>query len=39
MCHGMGTQTYKDGNYYKGEWKNDKYDGQGLRTFRDGSYE
>jgi hypothetical protein len=28
--NGYGTLSYNNGNYYKGEWKNDLFEGTGF---------
>ena len=32
----FGTRTYADGGKYVGEWKDDKWNGQGTFTYADG---
>jgi hypothetical protein len=36
--HGKGVYTWADGRTYKGEWKNNKMDGQGEFTWPGESY-
>ncbi len=31
---GAGTKTWADGTKYIGDWKDDKYDGQGMSCAR-----
>lgn len=35
--HGYGTYYFIDNSVYKGEWKNDKFDGQGEEVYADGT--
>lgn len=35
--HGYGEQYYSDGSYYKGEFKNNRYDGKGLIVYENGN--
>lgn len=30
LCHGKGVMEYKNGGFYKGEWKHNKWDGLGT---------
>ena len=34
--HGFGEITYQNGDVYKGNWDNDKYQGYGEYYFKDG---
>ena len=35
--HGQGTDTFRDGEKYVGEWKNNRKNGQGTMTYSDGT--
>ena len=35
--HGQGTYTFADGDKYQGEFKDAKFNGQGIKTLADGS--
>ena len=35
----FGTWTFEDGDKYVGEWKDDKYHGQGTYAYADGTVE
>ena len=35
--HGKGTMYYYNGDLYEGDWINDKREGQGTYTWKNGS--
>ena len=35
--HGQGALLFADGSKYEGSFKNDKYEGYGKETMKDGS--
>jgi hypothetical protein len=36
MKEGYGECTYEDGSIYKGQWKNGRFNGQGMHLLPDG---
>ena len=37
--HGQGNYTWKNGDKYVGQWKNDKRHGKGTKTYKNGKIE
>ncbi len=38
MRNGKGLMEFSNGEYYLGEWKDDKFDGYGIYIFNNGEW-